>query len=43
MGAHINAFHDPLNGTGKEAVIEDILSWIAARLPAAAPSQAAPL
>ena len=27
-------FHDPLNDIGKEAVMDDILNWIAERLPA---------
>jgi alpha-beta hydrolase superfamily lysophospholipase len=27
-------FHDPLNDIGKEAVMDDIRGWIAARLPA---------
>ena len=27
-------FHDPLNDIGKEAVMNDIRSWIAAHLPA---------
>jgi hypothetical protein len=43
MGGNISSFHDPLNSTGKEAVMADILSWIASRLPAAAQAQTAPL
>ena len=33
-------FHDPLNDVGREAVMTDILTWIAARLPATASSAA---
>jgi acylglycerol lipase len=35
-------FHDPLNDIGREAVMTDIVTWIAARIPTTASSAAAP-